>query len=81
MATEYIQPQPHQDFSNNNNVVHRNNSVKDSQKYVPLKSIGNYTFQQSIGKGSMGKVKLGVHNVTGEKVSCSTPSFMHFLLI
>jgi serine/threonine protein kinase len=35
---------------------------------VPVKTIGNYTLQQSLGKGSMGKVKLGVHNVTGEKV-------------
>lgn len=32
------------------------------------KSIGNYVLQQNLGKGSMGKVKLGVHNVTGEKV-------------
>ncbi|KAF7727503.1 serine/threonine-protein kinase KIN2 [Apophysomyces ossiformis] len=34
-----------------------------------LKGIGHYTFQQSLGKGSMGKVKLGVHNVTGEKIA------------
>lgn len=41
---------------------------KDHQRSIPLKVIGNYALQQSIGKGSMGKVKLGVHNVTGEKV-------------
>lgn len=41
---------------------------KDHHRSIPLKIIGNYSLQQSIGKGSMGKVKLGVHNVTGEKV-------------
>lgn len=44
---------------NSNSVEHRNG---------PAKTIGNYTLQQSLGKGSMGKVKLGVHSVTGEKV-------------
>ncbi|KAI9245314.1 kinase-like domain-containing protein [Sporodiniella umbellata] len=39
------------------------------ERNVPLKAIGNYTLQQSLGKGSMGKVKLGVHNVTGEKIA------------
>ncbi|KAI8071804.1 kinase-like domain-containing protein [Gongronella butleri] len=33
------------------------------------KVIGNYTLSESLGKGSMGKVKLGVHNVTGEKIA------------
>jgi hypothetical protein len=32
------------------------------------KVIGNYSLTESLGKGSMGKVKLGVHNVTGDKV-------------
>ncbi|KAI8073476.1 kinase-like domain-containing protein [Gilbertella persicaria] len=34
-----------------------------------LSCIDDYEFQCSLGKGSMGKVKLGVHNVTGEKVA------------
>ncbi|ORX62248.1 Pkinase-domain-containing protein [Hesseltinella vesiculosa] len=33
------------------------------------KVIGNYSLTESLGKGSMGKVKLGVHNVTGEKIA------------
>ncbi|KAG0909807.1 hypothetical protein G6F57_008509 [Rhizopus arrhizus] len=45
---------------NSNSVEHRNG---------PAKTIGNYTLQQSLGKGSMGKVKLGVHSVTGEKIA------------
>lgn len=50
--------------------ISRNESLqlKDQHRSIPLKTIGNYSLQQSIGKGSMGKVKLGVHNVTGEKV-------------
>lgn len=50
--------------------VSRNESLqlKEQHRSIPLKTIGNYSLQQSIGKGSMGKVKLGVHNVTGEKV-------------
>ncbi|KAI8338166.1 kinase-like domain-containing protein [Chlamydoabsidia padenii] len=37
-------------------------------RYQP-KVIGNYTLTESLGKGSMGKVKLGVHNVTGDKIA------------
>jgi hypothetical protein len=31
--------------------------------------IGNYILGKSIGEGTFGKVKLGVHVPTGEKVS------------
>ncbi|CAO3596627.1 unnamed protein product [Absidia cylindrospora] len=37
-------------------------------RYQP-KVIGNYSLSESLGKGSMGKVKLGVHNVTGDKIA------------
>jgi 5'-AMP-activated protein kinase catalytic alpha subunit len=33
------------------------------------KSIGNYSIEKSIGEGTFGKVKLGTHNITGEKVA------------
>ena len=33
------------------------------------KKIGNYILGKSIGEGTFGKVKLGVHVPTGEKVS------------
>ncbi|KAI7892950.1 kinase-like domain-containing protein [Mucor mucedo] len=51
--------------------ITRNDSTRsrDPHRSIPLKTIGNYSLQQSIGKGSMGKVKLGVHNVTGEKIA------------
>jgi 5'-AMP-activated protein kinase catalytic alpha subunit len=33
------------------------------------KSIGNYIIQRSIGEGTFGKVKLGIHILTNEKVA------------
>lgn len=33
------------------------------------KSIGHYLIGKTIGEGTFGKVKLGTHNVTGEKVA------------
>ena len=32
------------------------------------KILGDYTLSKVLGAGSMGKVKLAIHNVTGEKV-------------
>ena len=31
--------------------------------------IGNYLIEKSIGEGTFGKVKLGTHTLTGEKVA------------
>lgn len=31
--------------------------------------LGDYTLSKTLGAGSMGKVKLATHNITGEKVS------------
>jgi 5'-AMP-activated protein kinase catalytic alpha subunit len=31
--------------------------------------IGNYFLQKTIGEGTFGKVKLGIHTLTGEKVA------------
>lgn len=33
------------------------------------KTIGNYSIEKSIGEGTFGKVKLGTHHLTGEKVA------------
>ncbi|KAI8644503.1 kinase-like domain-containing protein, partial [Parasitella parasitica] len=38
-------------------------------KTSPLACIDDYEFHRSLGKGSMGKVKLGIHVVSGEKVA------------
>jgi 5'-AMP-activated protein kinase, catalytic alpha subunit len=34
-----------------------------------LRSIGNYLFGKTLGKGTFGKVKLATHILTGEKVA------------
>jgi hypothetical protein len=36
------------------------------------RNIGNYRLGKNIGEGTFGKVKLGIHILTGEKVSVST---------
>ena len=33
------------------------------------RSIGHYIIGKNIGEGTFGKVKLGTHNITGEKVA------------
>lgn len=38
-------------------------------KNEKAKNIGNYTVGKEIGQGTFGKVKLGVHNLTSEKVA------------
>ncbi|OZJ03558.1 hypothetical protein BZG36_03105 [Bifiguratus adelaidae] len=35
----------------------------------PRKVLGNYTLTKTLGAGSMGKVKLAVHSITGEKLA------------
>ncbi|KAL4439129.1 hypothetical protein ABPG74_008904 [Tetrahymena malaccensis] len=39
---------------------------RDSQQ---IKQIGNYILSKTIGRGTFGKVKLGIHNLTNEKVA------------
>jgi len=42
--------------------------------------LGDYTLGKTLGAGSMGKVKLAVHNTTGEKVRCGTSKVFWFSL-
>lgn len=39
-----------------------------SERAKPRRIIGNYTLINTLGSGSMGKVRLAVHNITGDKV-------------
>lgn len=39
-----------------------------SGRAKPRKVIGNYTLVSTLGSGSMGKVKMAVHNITQDKV-------------
>jgi serine/threonine protein kinase len=38
------------------------------ERVKPKRIIGNYTLVNTLGSGSMGKVRLAVHNITGDKV-------------
>jgi hypothetical protein len=39
-----------------------------NERVKPRRVIGNYTCISTLGSGSMGKVRLAVHNITGDKV-------------
>ena len=43
--------------------------MQESSKNNKSRSIGDYILQKSIGEGTFGKVKLGIHTLTGEKVA------------
>ena len=51
-----------------------------SKKQEQTKSIGHYILGKSIGEGTFGKVKLGSHILTGEKV-ISIPSSAKYRLL
>ncbi|KAI8643621.1 kinase-like domain-containing protein [Parasitella parasitica] len=74
MAAEFIRQQQQQQqhpqhTPTQSPEIKRNASLSREPRTPPVKVIGNYTMQQSIGKGSMGKVKLATHNVTGERIA------------
>lgn len=39
------------------------------ERTKPKRVIGNFTLINTLGSGSMGKVRLAVHNISGEKVT------------
>ena len=45
--------------------------IKEPKKRINIKRkiIGHYFLEKSIGEGTFGKVKLGTHTLTGEKVA------------
>ena len=45
-------------------IIGRNFDIKDSSQ-----DIDDYTLKETLGKGTFGKVKLGIHNASGEKVA------------
>ena len=42
---------------------------RDDQTLAGSRSIGNYVLTRNLGEGTFGKVKLGIHSMTGEKVA------------
>ena len=57
-------------YINSNNL---NNSYKIKKNSLNLEnleeSIGNFILGKTLGKGTFGKVKIGTHKITGEKVA------------
>lgn len=53
---------------NRHHAKQRNKSGKKKKEHK-AKSIGHYLIGKTIGEGTFGKVKLGTHNITGEKVA------------
>ena len=51
-------------FSSLTNCDKAKKSEEEKEEYI----LGNYTLGKNIGKGTFGKVKLGIHKSTGEKV-------------
>lgn len=51
-----------------NNTGSNNRGSLSNERTKPRRVIGNYTLINTLGSGSMGKVRLAVHNITGDKV-------------
>ena len=47
----------------------QSNISEEKDKKHKAKAIGHYILGKSIGEGTFGKVKQGVHTLTGEKVA------------
>lgn len=53
---------------NRHHAVSSTSTHDEAAQRKPRKMLGNYTLTKTLGAGSMGKVKLAVHGVTGYKV-------------
>jgi hypothetical protein len=55
---------------------HSQRSVDPNKQRTTNRILGDYTLSKTLGAGSMGKVKLAHHNISGEKVR--TPTILFF---
>ena len=51
-------------------------SAEPTKSRTTNRILGDYTLSKTLGAGSMGKVKLAHHNVTGEKVCALSLPFL-----
>ena len=51
-----------------NSKTERNNSSSLKTKDYEQDILGDFIIGKTLGKGAFGKVKLGIHKITGEKV-------------
>ena len=64
--------EPAVEASNTKNRHHakpKTRTRSSKKKDAKVRSIGHYQIGKTIGEGTFGKVKLGTHNLTGEKVA------------
>ena len=59
---QYVE-QPHSAASK-----HSQRSADPTKPRTTNRILGDYTLSKTLGAGSMGKVKLAIHNISGEKV-------------
>lgn len=52
---------------------HSQRGLEQPKQRTTNRILGDYTLSKTLGAGSMGKVKLAHHNVTGEKVRMTLP--------
>lgn len=68
-----IQAHPHQHHSSNNQQHHTTSSNEAHHATMrPRRVIGKFFLSKTLGKGSMGKVKLALNTETNEKAGEST---------
>ena len=46
----------------------RNHSLSQKEGMKEQEILGDFIIGETLGKGTFGKVKLGIHKITGEKV-------------
>ena len=46
----------------------RNHSISQKEVVSEQDILGDFIIGETLGKGTFGKVKLGIHKITGEKV-------------
>lgn len=54
---------------------------EDPARVKPRRVLGNYHMSKTLGAGSMGKVKLGVHSRTRDKVNINGPIALSFIFL
>jgi hypothetical protein len=66
------------DSKNDENSQRRKHREEHTKPSRSNRILGDYTLSKTLGAGSMGKVKLATHNITGEKVCGSLLSLPHY---
>ena len=63
---------------NGNRERRKHREDQPSSRRSGRRTLGDYTLSKTLGAGSMGQVRLASHNVSGEKVCFSIPSYSSY---